>query len=142
MSKRRNNRTCTNRKPKQAIIAQQGATKSLTRSAGTGEKKRWHPGNILAIAMKVASVFGKDGFSNYAASIGNASPLMMAGRFERSGLTMDRETLTAAYRGSWVAKRIIDMPSEDMTREWYMIESSISMEDIHDIYGLLCSYNK
>lgn len=141
MSKRRNNRTCTNRKPKQAIIAQQGATKSLTRSAGTGEKKRWHPGNILAIAMKVASVFGKDGFSNYAASIGNASPLMMAGRFERSGLTMDRETLTAAYRGSWVAKRIIDMPSEDMTREWYMIESSISMEDIHDIYELEAKHN-
>ena len=51
MSKRRNNRTCTNRKPKQAIIAQQGATKSLTRSAGTGEKKRWHPMMDSAIAL-------------------------------------------------------------------------------------------
>ena len=76
MSKRRNNRTCTNRKPKQAIVVRQDADGSLTQPTGTREKKRWHPGNTLAIAMKVASIFGNDGFSNRAAFLGNASPLM------------------------------------------------------------------
>lgn len=141
MSKRRNNRTCTNRKPKQAIIAQQGATKSLTRSAGTGEKKRWHPGNTFAIAMKVASIFGNDGFSNRAAFLGNASPLMASGGFERSELTMDRETLTAAYRESWLAKRIIDMPAEDMTRAWYSLAVALPNDAMNDVYSLEALHN-
>ena len=134
MSKRRNNRTRTNRKPQQTTIARQGATR--TQSASAGEKKRWHPGNSLAIAMKVASIFGKDGFSNYAASIGNASPLMTSGRFERSGLSMSHETLTVAYRESWVAKRIIDMPAEDMTRAWYSLAAALPNDALDDIYNL------
>ncbi len=60
-----------------------------------------------------------DGYANAAAFLGEASPLFAAGTFVRNGLTADPELLTAAYRESWLAKRIIDMPAEDMTRAWY-----------------------
>ena len=37
----------------------------------------------------------------------------------RVPLTSDPARLTELYRTSWLAKRIIDMPGEDMTRSWY-----------------------
>lgn len=140
MSKHRNNRTRTNRKLQQIVAAPQDAARSSKLPTVT-EKKRWHPGNSLAIAMKVASIFGKDGFSNHAASIGNASPLMTAGRFERSGLTMNRETLTTAYMESWMAKRIIDMPAEDMTRAWYSLAVALPNNAMNDVYSLEALHN-
>ena len=135
MSKRRNNRTRTNRKTQQIVAVPQNAARSSTLPTVT-EKKRWHPGNDLAIAIKVASIFGNDGFSNYLASIGNASPLMTGGRFERSGLTMNHETLTVTYRESWLAKRIIDMPAEDMTRAWYSLAAALPNSAIDEIHQL------
>ena len=65
----------------------------------------------------------RDGYSNAAAFLGEASPLLSAGTFLRSGLTSDPELLTAMYRESWLTKRIIDMPSEDMTRAWYRLSA-------------------
>lgn len=62
-----------------------------------------------------------DGYSNAAAFLGEDSPLLSAGTFLRSGLTSDPERLTAMYRESWLTMRIIDMPSEDMTRAWYRL---------------------
>ena len=60
-----------------------------------------------------------DGYANPAASLGEQSPLLASGTFLRTDLTSDPELLTAMYRESWLTKRIIDMPSEDMTRAWY-----------------------
>lgn len=34
------------------------------------------------------------------------------------------------YRGSWLPKRIIDMPSEDMTRAWYTFTAEFPPEDL------------
>ena len=36
--------------------------------------------------------------------------------------------LTEMYRRSWLAKRIIDMPSEDMTRSWYTLPPGLPPE--------------
>ena len=66
-----------------------------------------------------------DGYSNAAAFIGEDSPLMASGTFIRSGLTSRTELLTTTYRVSWLAKRIIDMPSEDMTRAWYRLNTAL-----------------
>ena len=74
---------------------------------------------------------GADGYSNAAAFLGEDSPLLSSGTFLRSGLTSDPELLTAMYRESWLTKRIIDTPSEDMTRAWYTLSSSVDPEDIH-----------
>ena len=82
------------------------------------------------------SLMTSDGYSNAAAFLGEQSPLFSSGTFLRSGLTSDPELLTAMYRESWLAKRIIDMPSEDMTRAWYSLSAAVEEEDIHDLRRL------
>ena len=76
------------------------------------------------------------GYSNAAAFLGEKSPLFSSGTFLRSGLTADPELLTAMYRESWLTKRIIDMPSEDMTRAWYRLSCRLPDEDIHALRRL------
>ena len=71
-----------------------------------------------------------DGYANAAAFLGEESELISAGTFYRSNLTSDAELLTVAYRESWLAKRIIDMPSEDMTRAWYNLSSSLEKKEL------------
>ena len=63
-----------------------------------------------------------DGYANPAARLGEASPLLSSGTYVRSALASSPVYLTTLYRESWLAKRIIDMPSEDMTRAWYTLE--------------------
>ena len=77
-----------------------------------------------------------DGYSNAAAFLGEDSPLIASGTFHRSRLTSQQELLTVTYRESWLAKRIIDMPSEDMTRAWYSLSTSLPEEALHSLYRL------
>ena len=77
-----------------------------------------------------------DGYSNAAAFLGKDSVLLSAGTFVRSGLTSDPELLTAMYRESWLTMRIIDMPSEDMTRAWYRLTADLKEEEIHALRRL------
>ena len=86
---------------------------------------------IMNDELKPRRVRGADGYSNAAAFLGEDSPLLASGTFLRSGLTSDPELLTAMYRESWLTKRIIDTPSEDMTRAWYRLSSSVDPEEIH-----------
>ena len=86
--------------------------------------------------LKNRRVRGADGYSNAAAFLGEDSPLLASGTFLRSGLTSDPELLTAMYRESWLTKRIIDTPSEDMTRAWYRLSSSVNPEEIHALRRL------
>ena len=80
--------------------------------------------------------FVADGYSNAAAFLGEQSPLLSSGTFLRSGLTSDPELLTAMYRESWITMRIIDMPSEDMTRAWYSFVSPPAEEDLRALRRL------
>ena len=77
-----------------------------------------------------------DGYSNAAAFLGDDSTLLSAGTFVRSELTAQQELLTTTYRVSWLAKRIIDMPSEDMTRAWYSPNTSLSQDALNDLRRL------
>ena len=77
-----------------------------------------------------------DAYSNPAAFLGEESPLLSSGTFLRSGLTSDTELLTAMYRESWLTKRIIDMPPEDMTRAWYRLASPPGGEAMHALRRL------
>ena len=85
------------------------------------------PAGLLRILGSLGSSLGLDGYSNAAAFLGEDSPLISSGTFRRSALTSQTEQLTVMYRESWLAMRIIDMPSEDMTRSWY--KASTEMED-------------
>ena len=78
--------------------------------------------------------FGLDGYSNSAANIGLASPLMAGGAFIRTNLS--NEELTTAYMENWMAKRIIDTPSEDMTRNWYTLSTAMSQEKLEKLHRL------
>ena len=82
------------------------------------------------------NAFASDGYSNTAAFLGEQSPLLSSGTFLRSGLTSDPELLTAMYRESWLTMRIIDMPSEDMTRSWYRLSSAVDGEAVHALRRL------
>ena len=86
--------------------------------------------NLLALL----SAF--DGYSNAAAFLGEDSPLLSSGTFRRSGLTRETELLTTAYRENWIAKRIIDMPCEDMTRAWYKLSTSLPEQEVHTLKRL------
>ena len=77
-----------------------------------------------------------DGYSNAAAFLGEDSPLISAGTFQRSRLTSQTELLTVTYRENWIAKRIIDMPCEDMTRAWYRLSTAMPEEDLHALKRL------
>ena len=86
--------------------------------------------NIITVPAQIV-ITANDGYSNQLAYLGAASPTMSAGTFVRSGLTEDREELTTAYRECAIAKRIIDRPSEDMTRGWYTLSGSrLDEEDL------------
>ena len=77
-----------------------------------------------------------DAYANPAAYLGEASPLLSAGTFIRSGLSADPELLTAMYRESWLTMRIIDTPSEDMTRAWYRFCAPLPEEDLESLRRL------
>ena len=77
-----------------------------------------------------------DGYTNAAAFLGDNSELLSTGGFQRGCLTSDVEQLTAAYRESWLAKRIIDMPAEDMTRAWYSLSTSMDPGSLHALSRL------
>ena len=83
-----------------------------------------------------AVLMALDGYSNAAAFLGDDSPLLASGTYRRSGLTSNTELLTVTYRENWLAKKIIDMPSEDMTRSWYSLSTSMPEEDIKDLKRL------
>jgi hypothetical protein len=79
--------------------------------------------NIRTIPAQIV-LMANDGFSNTVAGLGEASLKMASSSFVRSGLTERREELTVIYRECAIAKRIIDMPSEEMTRSWYTLSSA------------------
>ena len=85
-----------------------------------------HPAGAAGAAVRRA----EDGYANALAFLGESSPLLSGGVFERSELTRQTELLTAAYRESWLAKRIIDMPSDDMTRAWYTLSANLPEADL------------
>ncbi len=85
------------------------------------EKK---PGPQMITVPAQITMMANDGYANQLASLGASSPIMSAGTFVRSGLTSLTEELAVAYRECAIAKRIIDMPSEDITRAWYTLTSA------------------
>ena len=85
---------------------------------------------------RTSSLLARDGFANPVSFLGESSALFSAGTFVRSGLTQDPEKLTTLYRESWLAKKIIDMPAEDMTRAWYTLSADLPEEDMDALKNL------
>jgi len=106
-------------------------------SRGKGKRKPAAKAGVPLLSLLAESRLpAADGYSNAAAFLGDQSPLLSAGTFTRSDLTANQELLTAMYRVNWLCKRIIDMPTEDMTRAWYKLTGDLTEEELHDLHRL------
>ena len=96
------------------------ALPGATRRVGAGETR---PGRA------------RDGFLTFFSGRDSAEEAWI-GWNEPAGITADPALLTKLYRESWLAKRIIDMPSEDMTRAWYTLRAEVSPEELEGLRRL------
>ena len=59
----------------------------------------------------------EDSFANLVTGLGTSSDKRMAGGFTIV-IPLALQQLNSMYRGSWLARRIVDAPAEDACREW------------------------
>lgn len=112
-------------------------SRSRNRRKNNPPKQTVKQGQIISRSQAESVLLSAlDGYSNAAAFLGEDSTLISAGTFIRTGITANPELLTTTYRVSWLAKRIIDMPSEDMTRAWYSLSTSLPQDDLNDLRHL------
>lgn len=78
------------------------------------KKQRHLPRRQVADAAKAAA---RDGLQNVMAGLGTSRDKMSYGEY---GIVapLDRQALENMYRGSWLAKKIVNIPADDMTRAW------------------------
>lgn len=62
----------------------------------------------------------RDGLQNVAAGLGTNRDKMSYSGYT-TPLMLDRTTLGNMYRSSWLAKKIVNIPAEDMTRAWRQV---------------------
>lgn len=65
---------------------------------------------------RISDSFAKDQLVNFTTGLGTAKDPTVMSHFHLN--IVDRRALESAYRSDWVARRIVDAPAEDMTREW------------------------
>lgn len=102
------------------------------------------PFNLLQMFSKVPMTgmtgqnnFVTDAFSNPAARMGAGTEnLLDSTAYPIERLSYDWHLLTGLYRSHWIVRRIIDIVSEDMTKNWYKIKSQISPEFTQKIKSL------
>ena len=111
------------------------------RQSGNDEKANEKIVRRMMQMALIRRMFGEDGYSNSAVSIGAASPLFSAGTFVRSGLSADFQKLTTVYRESSLAMRIIDMPAEDMTRAGYTLTGDFEAEELEELKRVEARHN-
>lgn len=67
-----------------------------------------------------------DTFVNFAAQLGyGTNNLTSASTYSFNPLSRNRLLLEWCYRGSWLVKKVVDCPADDMTREGISIESDM-----------------
>lgn len=82
----------------------------------------------------------EDGFVNFSSKVGVAARgtcgprnIISKGTYEPNEITRNRLILEFAYRGSWIAGKVIDCPAEDMTREGVSITTNERADKVADI---------
>lgn len=82
-----------------------------------------------------SSAYTADGFTNFQASLGyGTSNIASGGSYGFHPLSRNRNQLDWMYRGSWLAKQMVDAPADDMTRAGTAIDSDLQ-PDIIDQMG-------
>lgn len=74
---------------------------------------------------------GLDYFRNAAARMGFQTPsLPEATEYEMVRLSNNYWLMLTLYRNHWIARRIVDLPADDMTRTWAKLQCDVTPEDI------------
>lgn len=90
--------------------------------------------NRQAVVKASQHVFTQDAFSNSLARMGFAQPTLLEGtQYPMTRLTRNYNLMTALYRDHWIVRRIIDLVSKDMMKNWIDIHSELSPEDLKKI---------
>lgn len=75
-----------------------------------------------------------DFFTNLAARTGVGTPSLSEGtQYELVRVSYNYWELITLYRNHWVARKIVDIPAQDMVRSWPRLTSEMSPEDISAI---------
>lgn len=79
-----------------------------------------------------------DSLKNFATKLGTAADPVRAAQWSLNQLT--KNDLDNAYRGDWIARKVVHAPAQDSTREWRAwqtspksIEAIENLEKIHDL---------
>ena len=90
--------------------------------------------NRQAVVKASQHVFTQDAFSNSLARMGFAQPTLLEGtQYPMTRLTRNYNLMTALYRDHWIVRRIIDLVSKDMMKNWIDIHSELSPEDLKKV---------
>lgn len=80
--------------------------------------------NLVEIKRQNAmSKYKVDGLVNVATGLGTAKSKLSHSMWELESLVNGFQQLDAAYQSNWIARQVVDVPAEDMTREWRTIKS-------------------
>ena len=97
----------------------------------------------LGLASKEAQKAGDssgltlDAFSNLAARLGfGSNSLLESTTYENTRLTRDFMLMVTLYRSNWLARKIIDVPAEDMVKNWYQITSKMTPDQLDQLQRL------
>ncbi len=75
-----------------------------------------------------------DSFQNFRARLGvGTDNVASGGDYGFNFITRNRTRLEAAYRGSWIVRRVVDAPANDMTRAGFDIEAGIDPDALSEI---------
>lgn len=83
-----------------------------------------------------------DGFSNVTAKLGlSTSNMSSTSSYTLANfISRDRQTLDAAYRGSWLVGRVVDAIAEDMTKDGVSFFSEMKPDDMEKMNACLTDY--
>lgn len=82
-------------------------------------------------AKDTSTSIGLDYFQNLAARMGYQSPsLPESTEYQMVRLSNNYWLMLTLYRNHWIARRIVDLPAQDMTRAWCKLTCQVDPEDI------------
>ena len=72
-----------------------------------------------------------DSFTNPFARLGvGQTNLLEAAEYPLTRLTQNYPLLNSLYRNDWIARRVIDTIPEDMLKNWFVLQSQLTPEQI------------
>lgn len=84
----------------------------------------------------------RDGYNNLIARLGSDQPnALSSGYYAPARLTSRWQELTEMYRTSWLTKKIIDTPAEDMTKAWISLDTQMNQDAVRMVEREMRQFN-